>query len=167
MTREVAELVRQRLRTQVLDGLYRDNKLEVPRGMLDEQIQQLQVDMARRTGAKDVSQLPGREAFEEPARRRVVLGLLLGEVVRAEGLKLDRERVLAKLSDLVSAYPNPDEVRRAYLQSADAMRQIESSALEDQVIDRVIEKAKIEERPVSFKELTGFGQVGGTSESNS
>ena len=65
----------------------------------------------------------------------------------------------AKLADLASAYPNPDEVRRAYLQSADAMRQIESSVLEDQVIDRVIEKAKIEDRPVSFKELTGFGQT--------
>jgi len=159
MTREVTELVRQRLRTQVLDGLYRDNRFEVPRGMVDEQIQQLQMDMARRIGARDVSQLPGRENFEEPAKRRVALGLLLGELVRAESLKLDRERVLAKLSDLASSYPNPDEVRRAYLQSADAMRQIESSVLEDQVIDRVIEKARIEERPVSFKELTGFGQV--------
>jgi trigger factor len=159
MTREVTELVRQRLRTQVLEGLYRENRIEVPRGMVDEQIQQLQVDMARRVGAKDVNQLPGRETFEEPARRRVALGLLLGEVVRAEGLKLDRERVQVKLSDLASSYPNPDEVRRAYLQSADAMRQIESSVLEDQVIDRVIEKAKIEERPVSFKELTGFGQA--------
>jgi trigger factor len=164
MTREVNEVVRQRLRAQVLDALYRDNRFEVPRGMVDEQIQQLQVDMARRVGARDVSQLPPREQFEEPARRRVALGLLLGELVRAEQLKLDRERVQAKLSDLAASYPNPDEVRRAYLQSADAMRQIESSVMEDQVIDRVIEKAKVEDRPTSFKELTGFGQVNENSE---
>jgi trigger factor len=72
--------------------------------------------------------------------------------------------VQAKLSDLAASYPNPDEVRRAYLQSADAMRQIESSVMEDQVIDRVIEKAKVEERPTSFKELTGFGQASENSE---
>jgi trigger factor len=164
MTREVNEVVRQRLRAQVLDALYRDNRFEVPRGMVEEQIQQLQVDMARRIGARDVSQLPPREQFEEPAKRRVALGLLLGELVRVEELKLDRERVQAKLADLVASYPNPDEVRRAYLQSADAMRQIESSVMEDQVIDRVIEKAKVEERPTSFKELTGFGQASETSE---
>ncbi len=164
MTREVNEVVRQRLRAQVLDALYRDNRFEVPRGMVEEQIQQLQVDMARRIGARDVSQLPPREQFEEPAKRRVALGLLLGELVRVEELKLDRERVQAKLSDLAASYPNPDEVRRAYLQSADAMRQIESSVMEDQVIDRVIEKAKVEERPTSFKELTGFGQASENSE---
>jgi trigger factor len=164
MAREVSEVVRQRLRAQVLDALYRDNRFEVPRGMVDEQIQQLQVDMARRIGARDVSQLPPREQFEEPARRRVALGLLLGELVRVEELKLDRERVQAKLSDLAASYPNPDEVRRAYLQSADAMRQIESSVMEDQVIDRVIEKAKVEERPTSFKELSGFGQASENSE---
>ncbi len=164
MMREVSEVVRQRLRAQVLEALYRDNRFEVPRGMVEEQIQQLQVDMARRIGARDVSQLPPREQFEEPARRRVALGLLLGELVRVEGLKLDRERVQAKLSDLAASYPNPDEVRRAYLQSADAMRQIESSVMEDQVIDRVIEKAKVEDRPTSFKELTGFGQASETSE---
>jgi trigger factor len=164
MTREVNEVVRQRLRAQVLDALYRDNRFEVPRGMVEEQIQQLQVDMARRIGARDVSQLPPREQFEEPAKRRVALGLLLGELVRVEELKLDRERVQAKLADLVASYPNPDEVRRAYLQSADAMRQIESSVMEDQVIDRVIEKAKVEERPTSFKELTGFGQASENSE---
>jgi trigger factor len=164
MTREVNEVVRQRLRAQVLDALYRDNRFEVPRGMVEEQIQQLQVDMARRIGARDVSQLPPREQFEEPARRRVALGLLLGELVRVEELKLDRERVQSKLADLAASYPNPDEVRRAYLQSADAMRQIESSVMEDQVIDRVIEKAKVEERPTSFKELTGFGQTNENSE---
>ena len=49
-------------------------------------------------------------------------------------------------------------MRRAYLQNADAMRQIESSVLEDQVVDWVLGRAKITDRPVSFTELTGFGQ---------
>jgi trigger factor len=158
MERELADLIRARLRSQVLDGLYRENRIEVPRALVDAQVRDLQVDMARRMGAKDLNQLPPRESFEEPARRRVALGLIIGEIVRTEALKVDRERVQARLQDLAAQYPNPDEVRRAYLQNADAMRQIESAVLEDQVIDWVIERAKVKERASSFGELTGFGE---------
>ena len=160
MDRELAGVIRNRLRTQVMDALYRDNLIEVPRTLIDEQVQQLQIDMGRRMGAKDVSQLPPREQFEEPARRRVALGLLLGQVVQNEGLKVDRERVLARLNDLIVTYPNPEEARRAYLQNPDAMKQIESSVLEDQVVDWVLERARITDNPMSFKDLTGFGQSG-------
>jgi trigger factor len=158
MDRELAGVVRNRLRTQVMDALYRDNLIEVPRTLIDENVQQLQVDMGRRMGAKDVSQLPPREQFEESARRRVALGLLLGQIVQNEGLKVDRERVLARLNDLIVTYPNPEEARRAYLQNPDAMKQIESSVLEDQVVDWVLERARITDKPTSFKDLTGFGQ---------
>jgi trigger factor len=158
MTRELNDLIRNRVRGQVLEALYKENPLEIPRALLEEQIQQLQLDMARRANITDASKLPPPQTFEEPARRRVALGLLLGEIVRAENLKVDRERVQTRLADLVAQYPNPDEVRRAYLQNADAMRQIESAVLEDQVVDWIAERAKTTERPVSFSELTGFGQ---------
>ena len=88
----------------------------------------------------------------------MALGLILGEIVKSENLKVDRERVQTRLNDLAAAYPNADEVRRAYLQNADAMRQIESAVLEDQVVDWVVGKAKITEKPATFAELTGFGQ---------
>lgn len=159
MERELEDLIRNGLRTQVLDALYRENPLEVPRALVDEQVQQLQVDMARRIGARDLSQIPPRESFEEAARRRVALGLLIGEIVRAEGLKVDRERVQQRLSDIAASYPNADEVRRAYLQNAEAMRQIESAVLEDQVVDLLLGQVRITERQATFKELTGFGQT--------
>ncbi len=88
----------------------------------------------------------------------MALGLLLGEIVKTEGIKVDRERVQTRLADVAAAYPNPDEVRRAYLQNADAMRQIESAVLEDQVVDFVAGKAKVTDKPSTFAELTGFGQ---------
>jgi trigger factor len=158
MERELAEVIRTRVRNQVMDALYRDNALEVPRALVDEQVQQLQVEMARRMGAKDASQLPQRELFEEPAKRRVALGLIIAEIIRTESLKVDRERVQARLNDIVGSYPNPEEMRRAYLQSAEAMRQIESAVLEDQAVDWVLSRAKITDKEHSFKELTGFGQ---------
>jgi trigger factor len=158
MEQELAEVIRGRMRAQVLEALYRSNPLEVPRALVEEQVQQLQIDTARRLGIRDASQLPRAEAFLEPARRRVALGLLVTHVVQSQGLKVDRERVLARLAALVEAYPNPDEARRAYLQNPEAMRQIESAVLEDQVVDWLLERARVTERPMSFSELTGFGR---------
>ena len=74
---------------------------------------------------------------------------------------MERERVQERLDELVESYPDPDQARRAYLQNQDAMRQIESAALEEQVIDWILARARVTERPMTFKELTGFGQGDG------
>jgi len=158
MERELGDVIRNRVRGQVMDALYRENTLEVPRALIDEQVQRLQVDAARRIGAKDASQVPAREVFEDQARRRAALGLLMGQIVQSEGIKVDRERVQTRLNDLVASYPNPDEVRRAYVQNVDAMRQVESVVLEDQVVDWIVDRARVTDKPMTFKDLTGFGQ---------
>ena len=160
MERELADVIRNRVRAQVLDALYRQNPVDVPRALLEEQVQQLQIDTARRMGIRDASQIPPRQQFEEPARRRVALGLLMSQIVQAEQIKLDRERVLTRLNDLVAGYPEQqqEEARRAYQQNQDAMRQIESATIEDQVIDWVVGQANITDKPMTFKEITGFGQ---------
>jgi trigger factor len=160
MERELADVIRNRVRGQVLDAIYRQNPVDVPRALLEDQVQQLQIDTARRMGIRDASQLPARASFEEPARRRVALGLLMSQIVQTEQIKLDRERVQSRLSDLVAGYPEEqqEEARRAYLQNQDAIRQIESAALEDQVVDWVLGRANITDKPMTFKELTGFGQ---------
>src|SRR5687767_5166713 len=157
MERELAEAVRQKLRAQVLEALYTNNPLELPRQLVDEQIQELQVEMLRRAGVRDAKQLPPREPFEQPARRRVALSLLMSELVRAANLKVSRESVHEKVNERASTYSNPEEVRRAYLQNADTMRQIEAQVLEQQAIDWVLGQVKIAEKPASFSELTKFG----------
>jgi trigger factor len=157
MEKELAGMVRNRLRAQVLDALYRDNPLELPRALVEEQVQALQIDAARRLGVREASQIPPRDPFVEPARRRVALGLLMSHIVQAQGLKLDRQRLNERLDDLAANYPNPDEARRAYQQNPETMRQLESQVLEEQAIEWVLGGARVSERPMSFKELTGFG----------
>jgi trigger factor len=158
MERELEAAIRQSVRTQVLEGLYSRNPLELPRQMVEEQIQELQVEMLRRAGVRDAKQMPPREPFEQPARRRVALGLLMSELVRSANLKVSREAVQEKLNELAASYSNPEEVRRAYLQNADMMRQIESQVLETQAIEHVLSQAKVTDKPASFAELTKFGQ---------
>jgi trigger factor len=158
MQRELDNAIRGKLRTQVLDALHDANPIEVPKSMVAEAMQSIQIDLARRMGLKDVAQLPKNDALEAPARRGVALGLVVGEIVRAQNLKVDRARVNSRLNEAVRDHPSADEMRRQYLQNAEAMRQIESAALEDQLIDWVLSQAKVTDALSSFSELTGFGK---------
>jgi trigger factor len=158
MERELNEAIRQNVRGQVLEALYKRNPMELPRQLVDERVQELQVEMLRRAGVRDAKQLPPREPFEEPARRRVALSLLMGEIVRSAKLKVSRESVQEKLNEVASSYSKPDEVRRAYLQNPDMMRQIESQVLEAQAIDWVLGQAKVTDKAASFSDLTQFGK---------
>jgi trigger factor len=157
MRRELGDNVRARLRQQVFDRLLEANPVDVPQALVDQQVREMQIDTARRIGAKDASQVPPPEPFVEPARRRVALGLLIGELVKAQGLQLDRSRVEARLGELAATYPDPDAILNAYRQNPDAMRQVESMVLEDQVVDHLLERAKVTDQPSTFKELMNFG----------
>ena len=156
MRRELDQNMRNRNKTQVLEKLYQANPVEVPNSLVESQIRDMQIDVMRRTGAKDVSQAPAREPFVEPARRRVALGLLINDIIRREKLVLDPARANARLDEMVSSYGDAAALKRAYLQNADAMRQVESLALEDQVVDWILAHALVHEKPSTFKELMNF-----------
>jgi trigger factor len=156
MRRELDQALRNRNKTAVMEKLYQANPLEVPNALLEAQVRDMQVEVMRRSGAKDVSQAPPREPLIEPARRRVALGLLINDIIRREKITLDPARSNARLDELVGAYGDAAALKRAYLQNADAMRQVESLALEDQVVDWILAHAKVRERPATFKELMNF-----------
>jgi trigger factor len=153
MRREMQGVVRARLKTQILSRLSAENPVELPRTLVENQIRQLQLDTARRMGARDVSQIPPREQFEEAARRRVALGLLVSEIIRRESIKVDRARVDIQVAELVAGHEQPREMARAYLENAQAMHQIETQVLEDQVVDWLIARAKITDKPTTFGEV--------------
>ncbi len=156
MRRELDQALRNRNKASVMDKLYAANPTEVPNVLIESQIRDLQVEAMRRAGAKDASQAPPRDPFVEPARRRVTLGLLLNDVVRREKLIVDRARVNERLDEMVAAYGDPGAMKRAYLQNAEAMRQVEGLALEDQAVDWILQHAKVHEVPSTFKELMNF-----------
>jgi trigger factor len=156
MQRELEQSLRNRNKAAVLDKLYQANPVDVPNALLESQIRDMQIEEMRRTGAKDVSQAPPREPFIEPARRRIALGLLINEIIRREKIVLDPARSNARLDEMVGAYGDPAALKRAYLQNADAMRQVQSLALEDQVTDFILEHAQVHATPHTFKELMNF-----------
>lgn len=157
MRRELAENVRGRLKQQVFDRLLEANPFDLPRALIEQQVRELQIDAARRLGVKDASQVPGPEQFVDAARRRVALSMLVNELFRSRGLQLDRGRVETRLGEIAATFPDPDAILSAYRQNPDAMRQVESMVLEDQVVDYLLERAKVTDQPSTFKELMNFG----------
>jgi trigger factor len=156
MRRELEQNLRTRNKTAVMEKLYQANPIDVPNAMVETQIRDLQVEAMRRAGTKDVSQAPPREPFVEPARRRVALGLIINDVIRRENIVLDPQRANARLDEMVGAYGDAAALKRAYQQNADAMRQVESLALEDQVVDWILDHAKVQQKASTFKELMNF-----------
>jgi trigger factor len=157
MRRELEQNVRARMKTQVMDQLLAANPVELPASMVEGQIRELQVDAARRMGIRDASKVPPRDPFVETARRRVALGLLVSEIIRSEKIQLDRARVNARLEEVVSSYDNPQEVMQNFRENRQMMHHIEGLVLEDQVVDWLLARAKLSDRPTSFKELMNFG----------
>ncbi len=157
MRRELADNVRSRLKQQVFDRFLEANPVDVPNALVEQQVRDMQLDTARRMGAKDAAQVPPAEPFVEPARRRVALGMLVNELVKTRAIKVDRTRVEARLGELAATYPDPDAILKAYRQNPDAMRQVEGMVLEDQVVDYLLERATVTDQPSTFKELMNFG----------
>ena len=162
LERELAEAIRTRVRNLLLDAIFKAHPIEVPKVMVDDQVRELQVQMMRRLRVPDTTQLPPAEPYVEPARKRVTLGLVIGEIVRTQSMKVDRERVEARLATVVAGSQDPEGLRRQYLQSREAMSQLESAALEDQALDWALEQVQVTEKASSFKELTGYGGDAGS-----
>lgn len=156
MRRELADNIRSRLRQQLFDGLLTANAIELPKALVEAQVQELQLDAGRRRGATDASQLPPAEQFQDAARRRVALGLLIGAVVKKGGLVADRNKVQAKLQELLQQYQDPSQALKSFRDNPEAQRQLESMVLEEQVIDWLLDRAQISDKPASFTDTMNF-----------
>jgi trigger factor len=157
MGRELIDAVRQRLKKQVMDGLLAANPIELPKTMVDAQVRELQIEAARRMGARDASQIPPPDAFMEAARRRVALTLLVGEVIKTANIQVNQSQVQARFQELALQYPDASQAVEQYRTNPQMRRQMEAAVLEDQVVDWVLERARISEKPSTFKDLMNFG----------
>ncbi|CUS49378.1 MAG: trigger factor tig [Idiomarinaceae bacterium HL-53] len=155
MERELQNAIKNKVKQQVIKGLLAANDdVPVPKAMKEQEIQVLRQQAMQRFGgdAKNMPELPA-EIFNEQADERVKVGLLLGEVIRSNELKVDEARVEALIESTASAYEDPEQVIAYYKQNQEMMQQVRNVALEEQAIELVLEKAKVTEQKVSFDEV--------------
>ena len=153
MQRELDERLKAETKALAFDALLAANDVPTPKALVAEEIRVLQADAMRRLGIEDPKLAPPADRFEAAARRRVALGLLIQELIRKNGIELDRVRVQRRVDELVAPYENPQEAARIYRSSPELMRQVESSVLEDQVVELLLERGKVTEETKTFDEF--------------
>ncbi|MGH8383281.1 trigger factor [Pseudomonas sp.] len=152
MERELRQAIKTKVKNQVMDGLLAANPIEVPKALLENEVNRLRVQAVQQFGGNiKPEQLPA-ELFEEQAKRRVVLGLIVAEVVKQNDLKPDEARVREMIQEMASAYQEPEQVVAWYYKNDQQLNEVRSVVLEEQVVDTVLQKATVTDKSVSYEE---------------
>ncbi len=156
--REVASRLKARTKDQAMAALLATSSFDVPKSLVESEKQRLAEGarsdlIARGMAAKDAP-LP-LDLFAPEAERRVRLGLLLGEVVRANNLQSRPDQIRKLVEEIAQSYEKPQDVINWYLSDRKRLADLETVALEDNVTNWVLQRAKVVDTPIEFDELMG------------
>ena len=158
MEKELAQKIKTNLKNAVMAGLLEKNSVLAPSALVADEINNLKQQMAQNMGQDpsklDTSNFPD-DLFEAEANKRVQLGLLVGELIKIEDVKLDKDRLEKTLQEMAAGYEDPQQVIDYYSKDKNAKASLEGMVLEDQVVDLILDKAKVTEKATSFDELLG------------
>ncbi len=106
----------------------------------------------------DLKSLLPDEMFSENAERRVKLGLVLAEMISKFELKADPDKVREAVEEMASTYQDPEEVINYYYSNQEQLSAVQSRVLEDQVVEKLLESAKISEQACSYQDAISQAQ---------
>ena len=157
LEREVKFRLLARNKTAVMDALVAKAELDLPNASVQAEMARLlegaRADLKKR-GIKDADKVTiPDDVFRPQAERRVRLGLVVAELVRANNLQATLDQLKAHIQELASSYEKPSEVERWYFSDNNRMAEVEAIVLENNVTDFVLSKAKVSEKAISFDEL--------------
>lgn len=158
LKREVQNRVNAKVKEQVMQVLLDATQIEVPKSLQDMEMQRLMESARNDMQARgmNVQDVPlSADIFGEQAKRRVSLGLILAEAVHANGLVAKPEQVRKLIEEFAQSYEDPQEVIKWHQQNPERMQEMESLALENNVVEWVLGKAQVEDQLVAFDELMG------------
>jgi trigger factor len=153
MARELGQNIKGRVKKQVMDALVSTHDFELPNALVRGEIDRLRSEAETRFGGAEKSQPLPDALFEGEAQRRVRLGLVIRAIVDAEKIEVDPQRVESELDSLAGTYEDASQVKRYYRSNPQAMASLESLVIEDQVVDWVLTKARVTDKPGTFDSL--------------
>jgi trigger factor len=156
LEREVSQRLRGRVKAAVMEALPALAAIDVPKALVEAESQQLaeraKADFKQR--GMDVKSLPiPAEAFAETAAKRVRLGLIVGEIVKAKGLAAKPDQLRRQIEEFAQTYENPGEVIRWYFSDRERLAEVEALVVEQNVVDWVLAGARVTDTPIGFDEL--------------
>ena len=150
--------IRNRVKAQALEQLLAVNPLEVPQALIEQEVPRLRDEAAGRMNMQNLppekrAEMLPATLFEPAARRRVALGLLVGEVIRTQGIKLDPLRVEKALDDMSNDFEQPEEVKQYYRSKPELLQGLRGMVLEDQVVESLVAGVTPVELPMTLEQL--------------
>ena len=157
LEREVRMRVLARNKAAVMDALVAASQLDLPKALVGNELERLTAaareDLKKR-GLKDAETAPlPQDLFQSQAERRVRLGLVVAELVRANNLQAKPEQLQAHIEEMSQSYEKPAEVMRWYLSDRNRMAEVEALVIEKNVTDFVLSRAKVTPKALAFDEL--------------
>jgi trigger factor len=144
-----------------MQALIDNTQVVAPKSLVDMEIERMSASMKKELEARGMKSesLPMDGAMFEPAaQRRVKLGLILAEIVRTHGLQAKPEQVRAMVEEQAQTYESPEQVVKWYYQSPERLREIESMAVEENVVAWALATAKVEDKKIDFDVLMESGK---------
>ncbi|MDH5823778.1 trigger factor [Luteimonas sp. RD2P54] len=156
LERELKGALMNRLRREVGEQLVATwAQVDLPPRLVESEARSMArqaVEQARRQGRNVELPADAHQQFMEPARKRVLVGLLVGEIARNHKLQLDSKRLNETLRLIASTYEEPDQVIELYRNDPQLMSGLQNRVMEEQVIDWIAERAQHTEQQLSFQE---------------
>jgi len=153
MERELANALHSKFKTSVMDALYEAVTVTVPNTLVDQEVEQMMkpyIENAKRQKIKLADLKLPRDIFEEQARRRVALGLILGEIIAAQNIKLDDGKVRAAIEDMAVGYEKPEDVIEWYYADKKRLQDVQQLVIEDQAVAWLAAQATVTDEQTTF-----------------
>jgi len=152
---ELEQALRGKLKNAVMDALYEKIQITVPNTLVNQEVESMMkpyIETAKRQKMKlEDLKLP-RELFEEQAKRRVALGLILGEIIHKNEIKVDDNKVRSTIEDMAKSYERPKDVVDWYYSDESRLNDVRQMVLENQTIDWLVAQAKVTDQAIDFND---------------
>ncbi len=156
MEREKEKALKAKVKQQVLDSLLEGNAIDVPNALIQGEIDALRDQTIQQYGGAaqnlDMKSLLPDDMFRDQAKQRTALGLIVSEIVTKEEIKADQDVVKRIITETASTYEDPEEVINYYYGNQQLMANVEAAALEEQVVEFLLDKATVTDVKVSYDE---------------
>lgn len=152
MKREMDSAIKAKIKDQVMNGLSDNNEVDLPQSLIDQEVDRMRQEAVQQFGGGaqlDPSMLPA-EMFSEQAQKRVKLGLIVSAIVDENSLEANAEKVRETIEEMASSYQEPEQVINYYYSNEQQLSQIQNMVLEEQIVDFVLESAKVTDKSVSY-----------------
>ena len=161
MQQELDSRLNTQMKSSVMDALINAHDFDVPKPLIEDESEAIKKNMIenmKQQGMQDQGMEINASMFADQAIRRVKLGLIMSEIVKSEKIEADEDRVNKKIADIAAPYEQPQQVVEWYMGDKQRLAEVRALVTEEQIVDWAMEKAKVVDKKVSFKDIMNSEQ---------